>query len=135
VSHRFNSLGRDKLRDKVLTAIREAILEERLAPGERLIESTLAEEMGVSRAPVREALLGLEREGVVSGEPYRGYSIVSLSTRDVTEIATLRALIEAYAARLAATRWNDHDLEEAQSLIAQIKEATHKGHLPTLIKR
>jgi len=135
VSHRFNSLGRDKLRDKVLTAIREAILEERLAPGERLIESTLAEEMGVSRAPVREALLSLEREGVVSGEPYRGYSIVSLSTRDVTEIATLRALIEAYAARLAATRWNDHDFEEAQSLFAQIEEATHKGNLPTLIKR
>lgn len=84
--------------------IREAILDGRLPPGRRLKEEELAQELGISRTPVREALLMLQAEGLVDAAPNRGATVRSHSADDLTDLYQLRALLEGYAARLAATR-------------------------------
>ena len=84
--------------------IREAIITGRLAPGEVLKEASLAEEIGISRTPVREALKRLGTEGLVELERFRGGRVARLSASDVAEIFTLRAVIEGHGAARAATR-------------------------------
>lgn len=87
--------------------IREAILDGRLLPGRRLKEEELAQELGISRTPVREALLMLQAEGLVDAAPNRGATVRSHSVEDLTDLYQLRALLEGYAARCAATRLPD----------------------------
>jgi DNA-binding GntR family transcriptional regulator len=84
--------------------IRTAIVEGRLAPGERLKEEQLARELGVSRTPVREALLFLEAEGAVVLQPNRGATVRGYAPQEIREAYDLRALLEGHAARRAAER-------------------------------
>src|SRR2546426_12550534 len=84
--------------------IREAIVDGRLAPGQRLKEEELARELGISRTPVREALLVLQSEGLVAAEPNRGATVRAHDAADLDDLHQLRALLEGYAARRAATR-------------------------------
>lgn len=82
--------------------IREAILDGRLPPGQRLKEEELARELGISRTPVREALLVLQAEGLVDAAPNRGAVVRSHDGDDLEDLYQLRALLEGYAARRAA---------------------------------
>ncbi len=82
--------------------IREAIVEGRLTPGQRLKEEELAGELGISRTPVREALLILQAEGLVDAAPNRGAVVRSHDADDLEDLYQLRALLEGYAARRAA---------------------------------
>jgi DNA-binding GntR family transcriptional regulator len=82
--------------------IREAIVDGRLSPGERLKEEELARELGISRTPVREALLILQAEGLVDAAPNRGALVRSHDADDLEDLYQLRALLEGYAARRAA---------------------------------
>src|SRR5216683_3073383 len=82
--------------------IREAILDGRLEPGSRLKEEELARELGISRTPVREALLILQAEGLVDAAPNRGAVVRSHDADDLEDLYQLRALLEGYAARRAA---------------------------------
>lgn len=84
--------------------IRQAIVEGQYAPGQRLIEQRIAEELQLSRTPVREALHRLEAEGLVQSEPNRGAVVRALSLDDIADIYGLRARLEGYAAELAAQR-------------------------------
>lgn len=84
--------------------IRQAIVEGRYRPGQRLIEQRIAEQFSLSRTPVREALRRLEAEGLVLSEPNRGAIVRTLSMADVSDLYGLRARLEAYAAELAAER-------------------------------
>ncbi|MDF3319950.1 GntR family transcriptional regulator [Rhodococcus sp. C3V] len=84
--------------------IRQAIVEGRYRPGQRLIEQRIAEQFSLSRTPVREALRRLEAEGLVLSEPNRGAIVRTLSIADVSDLYGLRARLEAYAAELAADR-------------------------------
>ncbi len=87
--------------------IRQAILDGRLPPGRRLKEEELAQELGISRTPVREALLMLQAEGLVDAAPNRGATVRSHSVEDMNDLYQLRAVLEGYAARRAATRLTD----------------------------
>jgi DNA-binding GntR family transcriptional regulator len=108
-------------------ALREAILTGRLAPGERLVEAEVARQMGVSRAPIREAIRKLERDGLVEYIPRRGTVVVKLSPEEVRDAYYLRAHLEAYAIRRAAVRITDEDLAALEDLIARMREcATHE---------
>jgi len=82
--------------------IREAIVDGRLPPGQRLKEEELARELGISRTPVREALLMLQAEGLVDAAPNRGAVVRSHDADDLEDLYQLRALLEGYAARRAA---------------------------------
>jgi DNA-binding GntR family transcriptional regulator len=84
--------------------VRAAIVENRYAPGQRLIEQRLAAELGLSRTPVREALRILEAEGLVVSERNRGATVRPLSPTEVVDLYGLRIRLESYAAELAAER-------------------------------
>ena len=84
--------------------IRRAIIDGRLEPGQRLKEERLAKEFGTSRTPVREALLMLQSEGLVESSPNKGSTVRAYRVDDLDDLYRLRALLEGYAARRAATR-------------------------------
>lgn len=86
----------------VAEAIRQAIVDGGLAPGARLKEEELARELGMSRTPVREALLVLQAEGLVDAAPNRGATVRVHDAQDLDDLYQLRALLEGYAARKAA---------------------------------
>ncbi len=84
--------------------LRTAIVDGRLEPGQRLKEEELARELGISRTPVREALLVLQTEGLVDAAPNRGATVRAYDAADLDDLYQLRAVLEGFAARLAAGR-------------------------------
>lgn len=88
----------------VTDSLRAFILSGEVAPGERLTEIALAEQLGVARATLRTALHRLTVEGIVVQIPYTGWQVASLSAKDIWEIWTLRGSLESLAARLAASQ-------------------------------
>ena len=92
--------------------IRAAIVDGRLAPGHRLKEEELAGELGISRTPIREALLVLQAEGLVDATPNRGATVRAHSASDLDDLYQLRALLEGFGARRAAARLTEEQLEE-----------------------
>jgi DNA-binding GntR family transcriptional regulator len=95
--------------------IREAILDGRLGPGERLKEEELARELGISRTPVREALLLLQAEGLVDAAPNRGATVRAHGPEDLDDLYQLRALLEGYAARRAASRISPEAVDQLRA--------------------
>jgi DNA-binding GntR family transcriptional regulator len=111
------------LRQEVLEAIRSAILANRIQPGSRLLEAEVATRMGVSRAPVREAIRQLEQEGLVEFFPHRGAVVVGLPEDEIDAIYELRAGIEARATARACATATDDDLTHLDGLIADMQKA------------
>ena len=99
--------------------IREAIIDGRLTPGQRLKEEELARELGMSRTPVREALLLLQSEGLVESIPRRGATVRSYAADDLDDMYQLRAVLEGYAARRAATRISRDDIARLEESCAR----------------
>jgi len=108
------------LREVVCETLRDAIRKGKLKPGERLMESQLAEDLGVSRTPVREAIRKLELEGYVIMMPRRGTYVANLSIRDVNEVFEIRTSLDSLASGLAAERITDEELERLQRLLVAI---------------
>ncbi|MBQ7478565.1 MAG: GntR family transcriptional regulator [Selenomonadaceae bacterium] len=108
------------LREVVCESLREAIRKGVLKPGERLMEIQLAEELGVSRTPVREAIRKLDQEGYVVMMPRRGAYVADMSIRDVNEIFEIRTALESLSNGLAAERITSEELETLQRLLVQI---------------
>ena len=104
--------------------IRAAIVEGRLEPGQRLKEEELARELGISRTPVREALLFLQAEGLVESEPNRGATVRAYEPEEIEDMYELRALLEGHAAHRAATRISGEDvrrLHESNARFATLR--------------
>lgn len=111
------------LREIVFETLREAIIQGNLEPGERLMEIQLAEEMGVSRTPVREAIRKLELEGFVVMVPRKGAYVAGISVKDIADVFEVRAALEGLAASLAAERATAEELEEMERVSLHIYEA------------
>lgn len=111
----------------VLEKLRHLILTGEYAPNERLIEEQLAERLGVSRTPVRQALTMLEAEGLVEIIPNRGAMVCSFSVEEVWDIYDLRAVLEGYAARRAAERMEESDLNLMRDLAAKMEDLAIRG--------
>ena len=109
------------LREAVCETLRDAIRTGILEPGERLMEVQLAEELGISRTPVREAIRKLEQEGYVIMMPRRGTYVSDISTNDVKEIFEIRSALESLATGLAARRIEPEELETLQNLLIEIE--------------
>jgi DNA-binding GntR family transcriptional regulator len=105
----------------VLERLRALILTGEYGPEERLIEEQLAERLGVSRTPVRQALTMLEAEGLVEITPNRGATVCSFSIEDVWDIYDLRAVLEGHAARRAAGRIERRELERLRELAREME--------------
>lgn len=121
------------LREIVFETMREAIINGDLAPGERLMEVQLAEEMGVSRTPVREAIRKLELEGLVAMIPRKGAYVANYSLKDITDVFEIRAALESLAAGLACERITDDEIEELQQLVVKVGEVK-ENDLEELVK-
>jgi DNA-binding GntR family transcriptional regulator len=110
------------LREVVAETLREAIVNGTLNPGERLMEIQLAEELGVSRTPVREAIRKLELEGFVVMIPRRGTYVADLSIKDINEVFEIRTALDVLAAGLAVERITEDELEQLERLLVEIGE-------------
>ncbi len=110
------------VREAVYDRLKSAIVEGELAPGARMLEVELAGKLGVSRTPVREALVRLAQEGLAELLPGRGARVRVLSPAEVSEVYEVRAALEAEAARLAAQRASEGELEE----LARLEAALHR---------
>ena len=102
--------------------LREAIVRGQFPPGERLVETTLAEMMGVSRTTLREALRRLETERLVHNAPNRGPSVATISAQDAAEIYHVRKLLEGEAAALFAAVATDEQIKEAIAASALVRK-------------
>lgn len=106
---------------KALLRLREMVLAGELAPGARIAELAIVERLGVSRTPIRAALLRLEQEGLLETLPHGGYAVRSFSERDVSDSIELRGTVEGLAARLAAERGAPAGvLDEARACLDEI---------------
>ena len=114
-------------REEIREHLIDDILSGRLAPGSKIVETRLAQQFGVSQAPVREALRDLELFGFVVSSPFRGTQVRKISTDDLLEIYPIRAALEGVAARAAATRVDDATLAELESLIESTRDAAGRG--------
>lgn len=123
------------LKDTVYEAILTAIEQGQLPPGTRLLETELAEEMGVSRGPVRHALKRLLEDGYIYHHPGEGLIITDLKSEEREKVfVPIRRIIECYAASCASKSFTDEDYDMAESLIADIAAACQKesvGELST----
>lgn len=108
------------LREMVFESLREAIILGRLTPGERLMEIQLAEEMGVSRTPVREAIRKLELEGFVVMVPRKGAYVAGISVKDIVDVFEVRAAMEGLAAGLAAERITSDEMDHLERSLIKI---------------
>ena len=118
--------------DRVYARLRLAIHDGTLPPGERLVERQLADRLGVSRAPVRDALHMLEQDGLVASTGRRGKTVATLSAQDSWEVYSLRAALEAMALRLATARATPEAIAELETIVAEMHIACEQGDLPML---
>lgn len=122
------------LREAVCESLREAIRSGLLPPGARLMEIQVAEELGVSRTPVREAVRKLEQEGYVIMMPRRGTYVASMSIRDVNEIFEIRTALESLSNGLAAERITAEELEKLQRLLVMIGGFMKEGNIEKIVE-
>lgn len=123
------------LREVIFNSLREAIIIGELRPGERLMEVQLAEKMGVSRTPVREAIRKLELEGLVDMIPRKGAHVAELSVKDIMDVLEVRASLDGLATALAAERITDDELKELKFINGQFSSYIEKENLNGSIKK
>lgn len=127
-------LPRIVLSDRVKEYIVEAVLSGELRPGDRIVESSMARELGVSQAPVREAIRDMVLLGFLQSEPYKGTSVRSFTYEELWETYTVRAALESLAARLATALLTDSDAEKLRGILDEMMEAAHQQDRDRLIK-
>ena len=118
---------RFSLREQIKDVILQRILDGDYEPGARLVETRIAQELGVSQAPVREALRDLEQLGCIVHEPFRGCSVRAFSAEELIEAFPVRAALEALAARLAAERISEAELLRLAELLDTMHAAAADG--------
>ncbi len=123
------------LRDVVFNTLRDAILKGELKPGERLMEKQLAERMGVSRTPIREAIRKLELEGLVSMVPRKGAEVARITEKDITDVLEIRASLEALAVKLACKKMTPDDLEVLNTSLKEFSAVVEKNQVDKIIQK
>jgi len=122
------------LRDHVYTSVKRAIITGQREPDERLIEETIAAELGTSRTPVREALQKLEKEGLIFRRSAFGFAVKGVTEEEVDDILDLQCVLEGYAGRLAASRITKDELRPLNDLIAHQEACLADSDMETFIR-
>ena len=130
----FDLQNHRPLREIVYEELKRQIMIGEIPPGTRMMEVELAEDMGVSRTPIREAIRKLEKEGLVSIEPRRGAYASDISIKDMVDVLEVREFLEGMAAGLAAKKINDEEIETLKKATATYKKAVENGHTEEIIK-
>ncbi len=115
------------LDDMAYEAIREAIISGSFAAGAPLVETRIAEQLGVSKTPVRAALRRLEARGFVERVPHSGVYVTEYSFQDVQDVFAVRAVLEGLAMRIAASSCSQQEIEEARTLLGAAERALNEG--------
>lgn len=116
----------------VLGEVRRMIAAGNLRAGEQIKQDALAEQLGTSRVPLREALKILEGEGQVTYHPHRGYFVANLSADDLIEVYRIRQLLEDEAVSRAIPLLTEHDLAELAIAMAEVEAAGERGDVPAM---
>ena len=120
------------LRDVVFNTLRQAILKGELKPGERLMEIALAEKLGVSRTPIREAMRKLELEGLVVMIPRRGAQVANITEKDLNDVLEVRIALENVAIEKACTRMSKEDMGRLWLAAKEFERTMAEGNLVRL---
>ena len=123
------------LRDVVFYTLRQAILKGELEPGERLMEMQLAEQLGVSRTPIREAIRKLELEGLVLMIPRRGAIVAKITEKDLRDVLEVRSSLERLSTELACERMHDETIAELKLAQEAFKEALNQNDITLQAQR
>jgi DNA-binding GntR family transcriptional regulator len=122
------------LREVVFRTLRQAIIQGEFQPGERLMEESLANKLGVSRTPVREAIRMLELEGLVVMIPRRGAEVAKITVKDLRDALEVRMSLEALSVRLACERIDEAGKEQLIEASMQFKEAINSKLVPAIVE-
>lgn len=120
------------LRDVVFNTLRQAILKGELEPGERLMEIQLAERLGVSRTPIREAIRKLELEGLVLMIPRKGAEVAKISEKSLRDVLEVRRSLEELAIELACARMTEEDIDALNHAQNDFRVAVKQGDAMTI---
>ncbi len=129
----FTLQNHKPLREIVYEELKRQIMVGEIAPGTRMMEVELADEMGVSRTPVREAIRKLEKEGLVTIEPRRGAYASDISAKEMVDILEVRQDLEGMAAGIAAQKITEEGKEELERLVQVYKESVEKEDIEEII--
>ena len=129
----FDIQSHRPLREIVYEELRKLILTGQIKPGTRMMEIELAEDMGVSRTPIREAIRKLEKEGLVIIEPRKGAYASEVSIKDMEDILEVRANLEGLAAYLAAERMTESEKKALYEIKEKFREAVTEGNMSDMI--
>jgi len=129
----FEKQQRTTLKAQALKQIKEAILSGKLKPGDRIVEAELAEMMAISRFPIREALVYLEKEGLVVTSPFKGTYVSQFDQKDLEELYTLRSALEELAIRILMEKINKGKIAKLESILKAIEKAAQKKNVEKLI--
>jgi DNA-binding GntR family transcriptional regulator len=122
------------LRDVVFQTLRKAILTGELMPGERLMEIHLAQKLGVSRTPIREAIRKLELEGLVMNIPRRGAQVAEISERGLRDVLEVRRALDTFCAELACERISDEEKEALKKACKDFEDAVETKDVTVIAK-
>jgi DNA-binding GntR family transcriptional regulator len=121
------AVARHTVQDSVVARLRSMILSHRLKPGDKLVQSELAKQLGVSRTPIREALYQLTAEGFITLSPHKGATVTDFSLQEIEEIYSVRIPLESYAAYLAVQHITDEVLDRLEDRVRQMEIAYQQG--------
>ncbi len=122
------------LHEQVRQTLWESLIAGELRPGDRIVESKVAKELGVSQSTVREALRALEQIGVVTTSPHRGAFVNAITPTDAMEMYSTRALLEGRAIELAVSRVGPSEIRQLEDLLGQMREAAAAEDLGSLVQ-
>ena len=122
------------LREVVFRALRNAIVLGEFQPGERLMEVTIANKLGVSRTPVREAIRMLELEGLVVMIPRKGAEVANITVKDLKDALEVRMAIESLSVRLTCERIDEKGKEELKQVCIAFREAINSKLVPAIVE-
>jgi len=122
------------LREQVYKTLKNTILEGKIQPKKRLIEERLADEMGTSRTPVREAIQKLEKEGLIYKLPRGGYAVSIITDDDIEEVFGIRSVLEGYAGYLATSRATEEDFKALEEIVEKEEECLRNNNTEEIVR-
>jgi len=126
--------GQKTLGQHVFDKLRQAIIQRKIAPGEWLVESLIAQKLGVSRTPVREAIHRLENERLIEQQPRGGFIVLGLNRNEIEETFGIRSILEGYAAKLATLKHQPDELKALEKIIKKFQRFLDKRQMDALFE-
>ena len=131
----FSKAPKQSLKTLAYESIKTAIVKGDLPPGERLLETEIASQMGISRGPVREAIRQLDQEGLTYSHPHRGTVVLEMNSEETEKVfVPTRRILEEYVARNAYLHLNDADYQYLESIIQEMEAASQDDNFYEMIE-